>query len=1024
MIIDLLPRFVLAGRGPRRAVLAVALAVVVALVAFLPAAVGSAAAPPSSVSFDPEPLGSWAAVGNTLNADPGVWTGGPTSITAQWFRCDASGGQCAAIAGGNSLAWTLVAGDLGKSLFARVTARNAYGARSVSTYLTGVIGAPTVTAEPVISGDPNVDGSTLTVSTGTWTGSPTAYDYQWFSCSSSTFDCTPLAGATSASYQVDDTALSGDYLTVDVDASDAFGSATNIAEPSFATGIARSDVIGPFVTAPQAVISPSWIGDASKAGNVLVGDRGVWADRPTTFYYQWSDCPDESLNNCTQIPGATSLTYVVQPSDQGKAIAFSVEAQNLAGIGPNYVGSGSLINNTYASNSGPAWAPEPSVPPQLTGDAEGVGSVMHVDASWTAPQDSNISVDYQWVRCDGNDANCVAITDATSSDYTLTQSDLGSTLYAIVEGTNSYGTTAAASTTITPSIGAPVSADSPEISGDTSASGDTLTVSNGTWTNSPSSYAYQWFSCDVNGFNCTSIAGATTSSYETVGADIGSTLFAEVDATNGYGTTTAFSGQSDVVGAPFETVEPVLSSTDQTVDGSPIAELGDTLELSQGTWSGNPTGFAYQWYRCDPTSPTSADFTNCSPIGGASSAGYTTTTDDLGHTIYVELSATNGTGTTSVDAHTLGSVGVPQPLLDDGSISGTPQVGATLTLVNGSSWAGDTPITWSYFWKRCDSTGNGCAKISGATSQTYTLTSDDQGHVVQGVVSGSNVWGGNGWGLAYDSAVIAAGSGGGGGGGSGGSVPNLKVTWAASTANPAPGGEDDFTVSVANLGGAGALQTHLKITLPATLTLLGPPYYQRGSGCTGTQVLDCNLDYIPNGSSTVVKFSTKVSGSGAQLLTATVTSDRESDPSDNTATDTIQVGGGSPTPPTPTPTPSLAKPLLKQVNARVLSGVHHARAESVDGSFTANEPLKLTMSVTPHAATRNIQLLKGTRFAGVSTRAATTTAITRSITSRGTFTFHAVIARATLTAGKLYTIHITGKNAHGKTASLIIAFRA
>ena len=638
------------------------------------------------------------------------------------------------------------------------------------------------------------------------------------------------AGATSASYQVDDSALNGDYLTVDVDASDAFGSATNIAEPSFATGIARTNVIGPFVTAPQAVVDPSWIGDASKAGNVLVGDRGVWADRPTTYYYQWADCPDESLNNCTQIVGATSLTYTVQPSDQGKTIAFSVEAQNVAGIGPSYVGSGSLINNTYASDPGPAWAPEPSVPPQLSGDAEGVGSVLHVDASWTAPQDPNISVDYQWVRCDGNDANCVAITDATSSDYALTDGDLGNTLYAIVEGTNSYGTTAVASTTITPSIGAPVSVDSPAISGDTSASGNTLTVSNGTWTNSPSSYAYQWFSCDVNGFNCTSIAGATTSSYETVGADIGSTLFAEVDATNGYGTTTAFSGQSDVVGAPFETVEPVLSSTDQTGDGTPIAESGDTLELSQGTWSGSPTGFAYQWYRCDPTSPTSDDFTNCGPIGGASSASYTTTTNDLGHTIYVELSATNGTGTTSVDANTLGSVGVPQPLLDDGSISGTPQVGATLTLINGSSWAGDTPITWSYVWKRCDSAGNGCAGITGATSQTYTLTSDDQGHVVQGVVSGSNVWGGNGWGLAYDSAVIAAGSGGGagggggggGGGGSGGSVPNLKVTWAASSANPAPGGEDDFTVTVANLADAGALQTHLKITLPATLTLARP----------------------------------------------------------------------------------------------------------------------------------------------------------------------------------------------------------
>ena len=231
-------------------------------------------------------------------------------------------------------------------------------------------------------------------------------------------------------------------------------------------------------------------------------------------------------------------------------------------------------------------------------------------------------------------------------------------------------------------------------------------------------------------------------------------------------------------------------------------------------------------------------------------------------------------------------------------------------------------------------------------------------------------------------------------------------------------------VTVANVGTASALQTHLRITLPATVTLLGPPYYSAAPAARATQVLDCYLDYISNGTSTVVKFSTKVSGSGAQLLTATVTSDRESDPSDNTATETIQVGGGTPNPPPPAPKPSLAAPLLKEVKARMLSGIRHGRTELVDGSFTANERLKLKMSVTPHAATRNIQLLKGTRFAGVSTRAATTTAITRSITGGGTFTFRAVIARATLTAGKLYAIHIAGKNARGKTASLIIAFRA
>src|SRR5262249_29587283 len=157
--------------------------------------------------------------------------------------------------------------DAGKTLFATVTAANAYGWQSVETLTTGVVGAPTVLGEPAISGDPNVDGTTLSVSTGTWTGSPTSYTYQWFSCPASTLACAPIPGATASTYQVDDAVLNDDYLTVKVGASDASGSATNAAEPSFAIGVARTNVIGAVVSSPQLLVYPSWTGDPSKAGN-------------------------------------------------------------------------------------------------------------------------------------------------------------------------------------------------------------------------------------------------------------------------------------------------------------------------------------------------------------------------------------------------------------------------------------------------------------------------------------------------------------------------------------------------------------------------------------------------------------------------------------------------------------------------------------------------------------------------------------------------------------------------------------
>ena len=154
--------------------------------------------------------------------------------------------------------------------------------------------------------------------------------------------------------------------------------------------------------------------------------------------------------------------------------------------------------------------------------------------------------------------------------------------------------------------------------------------------------------------------------------------------------------------------------------------------------------------------------------------------------------------------------------------------------------------------------------------------------------------------------VVPPPTGGGGGGGGGASVPDLSVGLVANGSVFAPGAEADLVATVTNRGGAGSLQTHLLIDLPSTMTLLGPPAYDRGSGCSGSQKIDCNLDYIPNGDSTKVVFAVRVSGSGAQQITATASSDREANPADNSATLTLQVTA----PQAPLAPPSVAKPVF------------------------------------------------------------------------------------------------------------------
>jgi hypothetical protein len=204
------------------------------------------------------------------------------------------------------------------------------------------------------------------------------------------------------------------------------------------------------------------------------------------------------------------------------------------------------------------------------------------------------------------------------------------------------------------------------------------------------------------------------------------------------------------------------------------------------------------------------------------------------------------------------------------------------------------------------------------------------------------------------------------------------------------------------------------------VTLLGPPLYDRGSGCTGTSTLDCFLDYIPNGASTVIRFATRVSGSGTQTLSATATADRESDPSDNTATLTIQVGTSTPPPPPP---PALPLPVLKQVNSRTLSAVRHTASETVDGSFTTNESLKLSLSVTPYRSTRKLTLLKTTRL-GTARAQRASTALKGSVARAGTVSFHVVLGKTAVVKGHTYVVHIAATNAKGKSTSLAIRFRA
>ena len=166
--------------------------------------------------------------------------------------------------------------------------------------------------------------------------------------------------------------------------------------------------------------------------------------------------------------------------------------------------------------------------------------------------------------------------------------------------------------------------------------------------------------------------------------------------------------------------------------------------------------------------------------------------------------------------------------------------------------------------------------------------------------------------------------GGGGGGGGGSSVPDLSVELVPRATASGPGDANEIIAYIKNSGGAGSLQTHLNVQLPPEIALLGSPSFERGSGCTGTSAIDCFLDYIPNGETTRVILEVRATAAGVQTISATASSDRDSDPSNNTATLTLQVGSPASSPPSPTRTPSHGKTLTGNALANHLTATAFA----------------------------------------------------------------------------------------------------
>jgi len=217
----------------------------------------------------------------------------------------------------------------------------------------------------------------------------------------------------------------------------------------------------------------------------------------------------------------------------------------------------------------PSGVPTAVARPAIVGTAQAGMQLAGVPGGWGGGKP--VAFTYQWSSCDAAGAGCVPIPGATLETYTPNAVDVGHGLtLAVTAATAGGATTATSAATLAVRVGgtsgsAPPAVLSPPAVTGTAQAGQTLTSAVGTWSGSPTSFTYEWRRCDAAGAGCSTIVGATASSYALTPDDIGATLSLVVTATGKGGSQATVAPTTPLIAAA-----PVPTA----VVGSLVAQAG------------------------------------------------------------------------------------------------------------------------------------------------------------------------------------------------------------------------------------------------------------------------------------------------------------------------------------------------------------------------------------------------------------------------------------------------------------------
>ncbi|CAB4742016.1 unannotated protein [freshwater metagenome] len=334
-------------------------------------------------------------------------------------------------------------------------------------------------------------------------------------------------------------------------------------------------------------------------GQTLTTDNGVWATQ-TTYTYQW-------YADNAPISGATSQSFTVTAAQLGKKLSVRVIPTGAPGSAAvDSAQTVAAVRGQLSATTRPSVSGTPRVGATLTAEP----------GTWSDPSPTFA---YQWM------ANGQPVAGATTNMLALTDNLAGSSIRVTVTATKPSGYTpgTASSESTAPVADDPTKVTNrslPVVSG-TAKVGEQLSTTNGTWTNEPTSFTYQWLADGV------AVTGATQQTFLLTAAQAGKRMSVRVTAAKtGLTSGQATSAQTALV-APADGTDP--ETCEITVTGGPTVagtpEVGNVLAVTNGTTTPDGVTATYQWLR------------DGLAITGATGATYRVVTADEGAALAVRV---------------------------------------------------------------------------------------------------------------------------------------------------------------------------------------------------------------------------------------------------------------------------------------------------------------------------------------------------------------------------------------------------